>query len=144
MSDQSPGSKIKKIMFRSVRGGSLELFLGHFPEDCLLHQFAAGAHQKFFLDMCLIGFHGFHAEVKFIGYLARTVAVTDEAKDFKFAIREVSDARLAGRRSPHVLLQDFVRHAITQIDFSIENPAYGYQYFLRGFLFHDIAVGAGP
>jgi hypothetical protein len=47
--------------------------------------------------MGLIGFHGLHANVKFLGNLAGSMAYSNQAENLKLPIRQLGDERLSSR-----------------------------------------------
>ena len=75
-------------------------FFVDLPLDRVLDQFTAAAQGKFLLDVCLVGFNGLHAEVKFFGDFAGGAAFADQAKDFQFPIGERGDAGLDHMGAP--------------------------------------------
>ena len=59
------------------------------PLDSVLDQFPGIAQSQLFLDMGLVGFDGFDAEVQFVRDLPCSVSFADQAKDFQLAIGEI-------------------------------------------------------
>src|SRR5271168_1973938 len=93
--------------------------------------------------MSLVGFNGFHAEVKFFGDLAGSMTLPNKAEHFEFAITEVGDGGISqSAGASDVVLEHLVGDAIAHINLTSQNAADGDQDFFGGFLFHDVAVGA--
>ena len=66
----------------------------------VLDQLAAAAKRQLLFDVGLVGFDRLHAEVQFLGDLARAASFADETEDFELAIRESRERECMSAEAP--------------------------------------------
>src|SRR6185503_7908274 len=114
------------------------------PLNCVLNQFASALQSQLFFDMCLVSFYCLDTQLQLFRDLACCPSLADSAKYLKLPVRKHRDPRFQERRpSIDKLLEHLLQHRVAEIHLPIKNPTYRFQYFLRGFLFHDVSIGPG-
>ena len=57
----------------------------------MLHELAGTAQRQLFLNVGLVRFDGFYAEVQFFSDLSGSVTLSDQAEHFQFAVAEIGN-----------------------------------------------------
>ena len=115
------------------------------PLNCVLHKLTGVAERHLFFDVFAVRLDSLYAQAQLLSDAPSPMTLTDQSKDFQFAVAEPIDGKfLRCTRRADELLQHLVGHPLTEIDFSAQDSAQREQHVLGGFLFHDEAAGAGP